>query len=287
MAGVLQAIRRYPVKSCRGDELPEAVVEPWGLEGDRRWMLVGDDLVAVTARVEPRMLLIHPTPTAHGLRLTAPGVDPIEIARPDGRIRSTVDIWSQPVDAADAGDAAARWFSTVLARSVRLVHLDDPTARPLDAATGPVSGSVSFADGNPLLLTTTASLAALDEAIAERDPDEMVPMTRFRPNVVVTGTRAWEEDDWRRIRIGDVVFRVAGGCARCNLTMVDPDTAEKGKEPIRTLATIRRFDGATWFGVDLVPELEPGQRPVLRIGDDLEVLESVPPGGGPLRRDPA
>lgn len=279
----LSAIRRYPVKSCRGDEVAEAVVEPWGLAGDRRWMAVGADGSALTARILPRMLLIHPTIGPAGLRVAAPDLPPLDVAAPDGSARARVEIWSDRVDAADAGDAAAEWFSTVLGRPARLVHLDDPTARPVETGSGEPGDVVSFADAHPLLLTTTASLAALDEAIAEQDSDARVTMTRFRPNLVVAGTDAWAEDDWRRIRIGDATFRVAGGCARCVLTTVDPETAEKGTEPIRTLSRIRRFDGATWFGVDLIPELCAGERPRVRVGDEVEILDAVPPGGGPLR----
>ena len=105
-------------------------------------------------------------------------------------------------------------------------------------------------------------------------------MTRFRPNVVVSGVAPWAEDDWRRVRIGDAIFRAVKGCARCVLTTVDPGTAERGKEPIASLAKIRRWDGATWFGVNLVPDT-PGA--TIRVGDDIEVLDAVPAGGGPIR----
>ena len=111
-------------------------------------------------------------------------------------------------------------------------------------------------------------------------------MTRFRPNVVVSGAAPWAEDDWRRVRIGDVVFRVVKGCDRCVITTIDPDTARREHEPLATLARTRRFDGATWFGVNLIPDLAGGLEdadPVIRVGDDVEVLEGVAAGGGPPR----
>ena len=105
-------------------------------------------------------------------------------------------------------------------------------------------------------------------------------MTRFRPNLVVAGAQAWAEDDWRRIRIGGAVFRAVKGCARCVITQIDPDTAVREKEPIASLARIRRWDGATWFGVNLVPDTV---GVTIRAGDEVEVLEAVPPGDGPIR----
>jgi hypothetical protein len=106
-------------------------------------------------------------------------------------------------------------------------------------------------------------------------------MRRFRPSVVVSGPAAWAEDRWRRLRIGDVVFRAVKGCDRCVLTTVDPDTAVKGKEPIATLARYRRWDGRTWFGVNLIPD-SPRPGDTIRVGDPVEILEESE-NGGPQR----
>ncbi len=135
-------------------------------------------------------------------------------------------------------------------------------------------------------MTTESSLAALnDEVLAGsahgRDP---LPMTRFRPNVVVRGTEPWVEDDWRRVRIGEVTFRAVKGCARCVMTTIDPETAEREKEPIASLSRLRRWDGKTWFGVNLIPDLAGAATGQIRVGDDVEVLEAVPSGDGPLRK---
>ena len=131
-------------------------------------------------------------------------------------------------------------------------------------------------------MATEASLAALNDVIVERSEGAHppLPMARFRPNVVIAGADAWAEDDWRRVRIGGAVFRAVKGCARCVITTIDPDTAGREKEPIASLARIRRWDGATWFGVNLVPDT-PGA--TIRVGDEVEILESVPTGGGPIR----
>lgn len=273
----LSGIRRYPVKSCRGEDLDSAAVEPWGLAGDRRWMLVDDAGVVITAREAHDLFLVEPTITPAGLRLAVPSrpdLPDLDVVRPSGERQVPVEIWSSRLAAAPAPEATD-WFSRLLDRPAHLVYLDDPTRRATSAGFSEPGDRVSFADGYPLLVATTASLEALDPELS---------MLRFRPNVVVDGAEAWAEDDWRRIRVGAVTFRAVKGCARCVMTTLDPDTGEGGKEPIATLARVRRFDGATWFGVNLIPDLPPGAAsPTLRVGDDVEVLEAVPPGSGPLR----
>ena len=239
----LRAINRFPVKSCRGQSLDEATVEPWGLAGDRRWMLVDDNGVQVTAREVPPLVLVRPV-----LR------DP----------------------------AAHAWFGRVVGRPVRLVYLDDPLRRAPDPRFAAPDDRVSLADGYPLLLTTTASLDALNDLIAAgpRSEEGPVPMTRFRPNVVVDGAGPWAEDGWRRVRIGRATFRAVEGCERCVFTTINPDTAAKGKEPIATLARHRRWDGATWFGMNLIPDT-PGAR--IAVGDEVEVLAAAAAADGPPR----
>lgn len=284
MSARLGSVHRYPVKSARGERLDEASVEPWGLAGDRRWMVVDPDGLALTAREVHPLLLLHPEITAAGLRVRAAGAAPLDVAVPDPGRQVPVRLWRSELTAAHAVQADA-WLDEVLGRPARLVHLDDPTRRPVSAEYAAPDDRVSFADGYPLLVTTTASLAALNDVVLERSEGahEPLPMTRFRPNVVVDGVPAWAEDDWRRVRIGGVDFRAVKGCARCVITTLDPGSAEGGKEPIASLARIRRWDGATWFGTNLVPDLPDGRPVTIREGDAVEVLEAVEPGAGPIR----
>ena len=199
---MLTSIHRYLVKSCQGESLDTATVEPWGLAGDRRWMVCEPDGKFVTARTDHRLLTITPTLTAAGLRLGAPGFESVEVAT---------------VEAND-------WLAEVLGRKVQLLYLDDPTRRQTDPAFSEPGDRVSFADGYPLLLTTEGSLAALNEAItAYDDSAATIEMSRFRPSVVVSDTVAWAEDDWRRVRLGDATFRAVKGCARCVMTTLTPD----------------------------------------------------------------
>ncbi|GAA4380524.1 MOSC domain-containing protein [Nocardioides caricicola] len=282
MTARLTAINRFPVKSCRGESVDSALVEPWGLGGDRRWMVVDDHGAAVTAREANRLLLVDPEITAFGLRIAMSGLPTLEVATPDPAAQTPVSLWSSRLDAVPAGAEADAWFSKALERSVHLVHLDDPRKRPTSPGFSEPGDRVSFADGYPLLLATEESLAALNDEVLAVSPTgrDPLPMTRFRPNVVVSGVEPWAEDDWRRIRIGDAVFRAVKGCARCVITTIDPDTAVREKEPIASLARVRRWDGATWFAINLVPDT---YDVTIRVGDELEVLEAVPPGGGPIR----
>ncbi|WP_113702751.1 MOSC domain-containing protein [Nonomuraea lactucae] len=259
----LASIYFYPVKSTRGHDVRQAEVEPWGLAGDRRYVVTDEHGEMLTARRHPRLLacvaVISSGPDGRTLTLTGPHAPPLRVAPTS--TRTMVSVWKSEVELTDCGDAAAAWLTSLLGRPARLAWLDDPTRRPVDPAYGRPGDRVSLADAYPLLLTTTASLARLGdwilETAAERgeEPPEPLDMRRFRPNVVVDGVETpFEEDTWKRVRIGEVDFRVSRRCDRCVLPTIDPDTLVPGKEPTRTLARHRRWDGKVWFGVNLIPD---------------------------------
>ena len=284
VALTLTELNRFPVKSCRGEQLRTAVVEPWGLAGDRRWMLVDAEGETVTAREHRQLLLVTPRLRADGgLEVAAPDKVPLSVARPVGDERVTVTIFRRtPFAATPSSDEAHEWFSTLLGESVRLVYGDDPHRRPASPDFAGAGVPLAFGDGYPVLLGHQASLAALNDQIAvgPRAAEGPLPMVRFRPNLVVAGGEAWAEDGWRRLRIGAAVFRAVKGCDRCALAATDAETALRGKEPTATLARHRRWDGAVWFGMNVVPET-PGA--ILTVGDEVELLETVPAPDGPPR----
>jgi uncharacterized protein len=282
----LTDIWRYPVKSCRGERLTQARVEPWGLSGDRRWMVVDAAGRFVSAREHPRMLLVTPVLSGDKITLSSPGRPEVIAAVPSGADLDLVpvSVWSSELAASQAGEEAAAWLSDIIGQPVRLVYLDDPTRRVVNPAFGNPGDLVSLADGYPLLLTSEASLDAVNGWIAQgpKAAEGPVPMRRFRPNVVVSGAPAWAEDGWRRLRIGPVTFRNVKGCDRCVMTTVDPDTAVKGHEPLFALARHRRWDNKVWFGVNLIPDLpdlpgrgpaSSGRGPVIRVSDPVEILD--------------
>lgn len=282
MTATITQLFRYPVKSCRGEALQRAAVERWGIAGDRRWMLIDADGECVTAREYPRLVLVVPQLVEGGLRLTGPHAGDLDVATPDDTKLDVTVHGRGPYPALLADERASAWFSDLIGVSVRLVHQAQPDARvPNQTFAGP-DDRVSLADAYPFLVTTEASLAYLNERIAEGPlaHEGPLPMRRFRPNLVVSGVPPWSEDGWRRVRVGDVTFRAVKGCDRCVLTTVDPDTARKGKEPIATLARHRKWDGATWFGIQFVPDEPFG---TIHVGDEVEVLESVPAPDGPPR----
>ncbi|MET9970127.1 MOSC N-terminal beta barrel domain-containing protein [Streptomyces sp. NPDC006356] len=269
----LQSIHVHPVKAFRGTAPREAVVEPWGLAGDRRWALIDDGGKVVTQRQQPRLALAAAELLpGGGVRLSAPGMDPLTVPVPTTPGTVPMQIFRDKVEAVLAEDDAAHaWCTAFLGADTRLVHMDAPgTRRPVDPQYALPGETVSFADGFPLLVATTASLDALNSLIARGDhADEgPLPMNRFRPNVVVSGTAAWAEDDWSRIAIGEVTFRVPKKCGRCVVTTTDQATAERGREPLHTLGRHRRLDGKLVFGQNMVPL----SRGTIRVGDPVTIL---------------
>jgi uncharacterized protein YcbX len=269
---LLESLHIYPVKSCHRVDLDAAVVEPWGLAGDRRWLVVDAEGRQRTQRAIPRMALIRPEYDAGGrLNLRAPGMEDLILTAPrrgHGAATIEVTVWGFTGEAAAAGPDADEWISTFLGDASRLAFMDDTSVRPTNPAHSRPEDRVSFADGYPLLLTTTASLAALGEWIV-RLGGEPVPMTRFRPNVVVDGTEPWAEEGWKRVRLGERVFRVAKPCDRCVMTTVDPERGEfTGRQPLAALRKFHRTGSEVRFGMNLLPDTVGP----LRVGDEFEVL---------------
>ncbi|MEO6821701.1 MAG: MOSC N-terminal beta barrel domain-containing protein [Candidatus Nanopelagicales bacterium] len=271
----LTALRVYPVKSLRGHAVDSAVVEPWGLAGDRRWALLTPSGEEVTAREHPALLLIRPSLTEDGaLLLHARGQEPLTVAVPTSGPTYVSD-WIGRTTGADP--LASAWLSDVLGIDVVLVHQQDPvTDRNMSPDHGGRPGdNVNLADDAPLLLTSTSSLSRLDTwmQITAQERSEPAPeplsMVRFRPNLVIDGDEPFIEDLWRRIRIGNLELRFAACCDRCVLPTYDPDTLAKTHEPTRTLARHRSWGGKVWFGIRLVP-VGTG---TLHVGDAVTRLE--------------
>lgn len=263
----LSTIYIHPVKSCASLALSHAEVRPRGLAHDRRWMLVDSDGRFLTGRQLPGLVLLRAEPVARGLKLSAPGRPDFSVAQPESdAARVAVLVWKDSVDAADAGDEAASWLSDLLQRQVRLVFMDAAAHRPVSPKHAKPDDTLSFADGYPLLLISQASLDGLNGRLSTP-----LPMTRFRPNLVVSGSDAHAEDGWRRLRIGDLTFDAIKPCVRCVFTTVDPATGQfdPSGEPLHTLKTYRRSDSGITFGMNLIPR----GSGLLRVGDSVEVLD--------------
>ena len=269
---------RYPVKSLRGHALAQATVEPIGLAGDRRWMVVDEALRFLTIRQIPAMTTVDADLTNAGIVLRHAEAGEAAVATPGLETPlATVLIWKDQVAARIVDGPGAALLTRVLGRPVRLAWLDDPRARPVDPEFGAPDDHTSFADGYPALLTTVESLADLNGRLPAA-----LDMRRFRPNIVVAGAPAWAEDGWLRVAIGAATFRVVKPCARCVITTRDPDTGAQTDphEPLRTLGSFHRAsNGGVIFGQNLVTDAT-GE---IAVGDPVTVLSSGPSNLGARR----
>ncbi len=263
---VLEELYTYPIKSTHRITHIQAWVEPWGLDGDRRWMAVNYDGKFMTQREFPRLSLIQAVPIQQSqLLLVAPDSPHVIVHTPDESAPMVnVRIWGDSVVARLASEMVNSWLSTFLDHQTRLVYMHDTQSRFADSEYTQSGTTVSFSDGYPLLCTSKVSLQELNKKM--REP---LPMGRFRPNVVVTGDQPFGEDMWKRIQIGEITFSVVKSCHRCVITTVDQDTAMQGKEPLRTLSRFRKRDGSVYFGENLVPE----NSGLIRRGDPVKVIE--------------
>jgi uncharacterized protein len=254
----------YPIKSCRGLALDQAVVTRRGLAGDRLWMVADDGGRLLSQRNEPGLGRIAARFDRDRLVVSAPGAADLDLPLTVTGPRIPIEVWKYrgPAEVHEEGSA---WFSSVLGRRATLVHMPDDVERPLDPRYGRPGDAVSFADAYPVHLITEESVA--DAASRAGQPLE-VP--RFRPNVVVRGAPApFDEDDWRRVHVGASPLRYAKRCERCVMTTIDPVSGERGPEPLRSFARYREQNGAVVFGVYLVPEEIGG---VVRVGDPVTVV---------------
>lgn len=268
----LKQIVVHPLKSGRGQAVEHWPLGPTGLVLDRSLMLVDPMGRFVTLRGVPRMVLFGARPfgsDATGFTfevIDRPELGPFEVdllAPPNGQLE--VEIWGEWVLADRFSERADAWFSAALGQPVSLVRLPDARARQVDPRYAALGDLVALADGFPLLVTTTASLATL-----AGDLGEAVPMERFRPNLVIETYTPWIEDRWRRVRIGAIELELAKPCARCVGINVDPETGRGSREPLKTLARTRTRDGKVYFGQNAIHRGVGG----LSVGDVVEVLET-------------
>ena len=265
----------YPVKSCRGISLSHASLDSLGLVGDRRFLIVDADGKFITQRTHLALIQIGTALDSTYLTLSHPKLPPLRVPltaatdadTPPPVLRS-VSVWStRGLQAEDCGPAANAWISEALGQHAHLVRIGSAFHRPV----GDLGDATGFADGYPLLVISEASLANLNDRLLERG-DDPVPMDRFRPNLVISGSDAFAEDTWPRLRVGDATFRSAGPCARCIVTTTDQLTGARTPEPLRTLATYRRDlvkSANVNFGQNLINESKSG---LIRIGDTCEPL---------------
>ncbi|HEY0716608.1 MAG TPA: MOSC N-terminal beta barrel domain-containing protein [Streptosporangiaceae bacterium] len=275
MSAVVTGLWTYPVKSCAGVVLAEAELTWAGLAHDRTFMVTGPDGVFRSQRRDPRLAGITPRISADGtqLSLQAPGAGVLDVEVDLTTGGRPVELFGDPYRGIDQGETVARWLTGVLGQPSRLVRVPPDHDR---VAAGWTPGPSGYADGNAVHLISQASLAGLNGRI----DGPAVPMSRFRPNIVIDG---WDdphrEDQARRVTIGDSELGFAEVAIRCAVTLVDQgDGTRAGPEPIRTLASYRR---AAAGGVAFGSKFSVLRLGKLAVGDGLTVTEWGPPEPGP------
>ena len=241
----------YPIKSCRGIALESAQLDAFGLVGDRRWMLVDSNGHMVTQRECAQMCLIQVElgvdSLLPGLVVHAPSMPSLVISPPNGKQRLQVQVWQDVCQAWLLEESVHQWFSEFLQRDVRLVWFPEEGQRQVDLAYARPGEQVAFADGFPLLLIAQASLDDLNSRL-----ESPIEMARFRPNLVVSGCDAFEEDRHNAIQIGELIFPIVKPCARCSMPTIDLNTAKRGREPTNTMSHYRKREGELFFGQNLL-----------------------------------
>jgi uncharacterized protein YcbX len=240
----------YPVKSCRGIALSTARMTERGIAHDREWMIVDEGGRFVTQREVPRLALLVPALSTDALELKAPGLSSIAVPLDHRGTHCNVTVWRDTLPAIDQGDAAAAALSAWIGHPVRLVRFDPAMRRYCNPDfAGPGGAHHSFADGYPVLVISEASLADLNGRLSTP-----LPIDRFRPNLLLSGIDAYDEDHIAQLRIGDVTLNLVKRCTRCQITTTDQATGQVGVEPLPTLAGYRysaALDGVT-FGMNAI-----------------------------------
>ncbi|MET1254414.1 MOSC domain-containing protein [Aliikangiella maris] len=262
----LSEISIYPVKSLSGIQLDEAKVETIGLQQDRTMMLIDENNVFITQRKYPELALLEVKLKHNTILIKSPKQQPIQISASDFQVTPLpVTIWKDNCYGCVASESINSWFSEYLGFTVKLVTYYHTNPRPTDVKYSKPGDIVSYADGYPVLVISSGSLADLNSRL-----QQPVSMKHFRPNIVIDNCEPYAEDDWQQIRIGEVIFDAVKPCSRCILTTVNPQTGIKDpqQEPLKTLTQYRKFDSGIIFGKNLIPHSS-GK---IKLGDQLTII---------------
>ncbi|KAK4800750.1 hypothetical protein SAY86_021237 [Trapa natans] len=294
MDATVASIFIYPIKSCRGISVSQALLTPLGFRWDRQWLVVNSKGRAYTQRVQPKLALVvvelpmeafsedwEPSASSY-LVIKGPGMSQLKVplSKP-GQVADGVSVWEWCGSALDEGDEAAKWFSDYLGRPSRLVRFNTASeTRPVD----PLYASghrIMFSDGYPFLLISQGSLDALNGHLKEP-----IPINRFRPNIFVDGCKPFSEDLWTEIKINNFTFLGVKLCSRCKVPSINQDTGIAGPEPSETLKQFRsgkvigltqKQQEMTYFGQNLVlkDSLAGVKVKVIKVGDPVYVTKMV------------
>jgi uncharacterized protein len=266
---VVSSLFIYPIKSCAGIAVARLDYGASGLQNDRSFMVVDTSGKALTQREVPKLAHVQPALRDESMTLSCQGHSVLEIATSEafltGLSLRPVSVWNYVGNALDVGEKAAAWFSEVLGTTCRLVRFSPSETRPISTSHTALHAEAQFSDGYPVLVSTVESLQDLNRRLTIP-----VPMNRFRPNVVLRDVAPFAEDTWRILSFPQLRLHIVKPCERCVTITTNQTTLERGKEPLRTLATFRNFNGKVCFGQNAVPE-GPGY---LTLNDEGKVEQS-------------
>lgn len=253
----------YPVKALQGIDLSHTQMGLRGFDGDRRWMIVDSDNRFISQRSHPSLARLRVRLDNDNIHISGSSHGTVSIPLTVENTRGVrVQIWNDEIDVVRGPRDGSDYLSSFLEERVELVHMPDTTHRQVDMKFALRGEDVSFADGFPILLACQASLDDLNGRM-----DRPVPMNRFRPNLVVSGGSPWDEDRWERLLVGEADLRCVKPSSRCAVTTTDQETGERGKEPLRTLSSFRKFNSRVLFGVNVIPNVSS----VIHCGDRVRV----------------
>jgi uncharacterized protein len=258
----------YPIKSLGGIAKETVEITNTGLKHDRRWMLVDDNNMFLSQRTHPAMALLQPAETDTSIVVTHKNNPTQSITIPfynEGKEMIQVTIWDDVCEAVEVSTSCSNWFSDMLQMNCKLVYMPDETMRLVDKRYAINNEITSFSDGYPILMIGQASLDNLNTKLSE-----IIPMNRFRPNIVFTGGHAHIEDEMELFTINDIQFLGVKLCSRCVMTTINQQSSAKGKEPLKTLATYRTKNNKIYFGQNVLQQ----QNGSIAVGEAIQIITS-------------
>ena len=267
----VESVTIYPIKSLSGISLTSSTVTARGLEYDRCFMLIDATNRFITQRAHPRLTSFSVELVEDQIRVGHPDSETVEFSvKPNANSSFSAVVWNDQVEVSAVSSEADEFFSTVLKEPIRLVGMPTSSHRQVDLAYGHQGDGVSFADGYPVLIIGAASIEDLNSRM-----ERPVPMNRFRPNIVISGSAPWEEDSWKSVQFGSnrkkegqpaagqrtdglstgVRLDLVKPCERCIVIRTDQKTGERHEEPMTTLKTYRRFGNKILVGMNCIPAL--------------------------------
>ncbi len=259
-------LHTYPIKGTLGISSQTMNFCETGPENDRRWMLVDNEGHFISQRTHPQLCLIKTEIKDDTLKILVPNVGDIKVEiTSKGELFQAI-IWKDNCLVVEQSKEASSLISDFLKTPCRLVGFAANSIRPVTSSYNVTDkDQVGFADAFPILLISQGSLDDLNGRL-DAPP---VGMDRFRPNIVVTASAPFAEDNWKRIRIGNLILYGVKQCSRCTVTTIDQETGEKGKEPLKTLARYRNTEKGIMFGMNMIHE----SNQTIHVGDKVEILE--------------